>query len=195
MQRLICAVTIASISLIAYADDITSSTANSGNSTSTSAVPLTPTTTNLPQDSTVVPPGSTTVPPHTPTTIITPPATQSAPQSSPPSVPGGYSDAKINDPEVQKAAAFAVQQMNNGPLVKILSAQTQVVAGKNINLQLVILQNGVNYQYNVTVFIPLPSANQPMQLTNVAAMGNYDETSSTDSSADNSNAIESGPTE
>lgn len=176
MLRILSATALVVFSLSASADDITTTAVTSGKVDPNSPVPLTPTTTNTPQNSTVVPPGSTTVPPHTPTTIITtPPATQPAPVS----VPGGYNEIKVTDPEVQKAAAFAVAQINQGTLVKIVSAQAQVVAGKNFNLQLVLLQNGVNYQYAVTVFVPLPSSNQPMQLTNVAAMGQVDDSETT----------------
>lgn len=86
-------------------------------------------------------------------------------------LPGGYRAVDVKDPEVQQAVAFAVENMQKGSLVKVESAQMQVVAGKNYELLLVLNQDGVDYKYSATVFVPLPVANQPMQLTNVKAVG------------------------
>lgn len=87
------------------------------------------------------------------------------------SIPGAYNSIEVSDPSVQKAATFAVSQMQQGNLVKVDAAQMQVVAGKNYRLQLILEQSGVQYKYSVVVFEPLPNSGQSMQLTNVQAMG------------------------
>lgn len=91
-------------------------------------------------------------------------------------VAGGYNDVSVKDPEVQSAATFAVNQIQQGTLVRVDSAQMQVVAGKNYKLTLILAQRSGNYQYNVTVFVPLPSANQSMQVTTVQSGGLVDAT-------------------
>lgn len=109
----------------------------------------------------------------TTTTTVTQPAANSTDTTQPATgaITGAYGPIDTKDPDVQSAAAFAIDQMDQGTLVKIDSAQVQVVAGKNYQLQLIVGQNGMNYRYNVTVFVPLPVTEQPMQLTNVQAMG------------------------
>lgn len=88
------------------------------------------------------------------------------------SMPGGYNSAKTDDKDVMDAANFAVAQMQKGTLTKILAAEVQVVAGKNYLLHLEIKDpSGVNYLYDVVVFVPLPVSQQPMQLTSVQALG------------------------
>lgn len=90
-------------------------------------------------------------------------------------LPGGYSPADIKSQEVQDAAKFAIAQMQQGSLVKIVSAQSQVVAGMNYALQMVIAANdGTNHLYNVIVFVPLPNSGGTMQLTNVQDTGTVD---------------------
>lgn len=90
-------------------------------------------------------------------------------------LPGGYSPADIKSQEVQDAAKFAIAQMQQGTLVKIVSAQSQVVAGMNYALQLVVAANdGTNHLYNVIVFVPLPNSGGTMQLTNVQDTGTVD---------------------
>jgi len=131
-----------------------------------------PTSTNAPNKPAVAPAAATPAPQRTPAST----ATQAEPTQS---IPGGYNPAKITDRDVQAAAAFAVSQMQQGSLVQITAAQVQVVAGKNYAIDMILNQNGVNYQYHVVVYVPLPSDNQPMQLTNVEAMGQVDDSSTT----------------
>lgn len=58
------------------------------------------------------------------------------------SIAGGFSPVDVNDKEVQEMAAFATTAVasntNTGPLqlVKVLSAETQVVAGRNYRMKL-----------------------------------------------------------
>ncbi len=92
-------------------------------------------------------------------------------QETTPNVVGGYNQADVTDPQVKKAADFAVSKMQQGTLVQIDSAEIQLVAGTNYKLQLILEQNGQKYKYMVVVFQPIPNTNQPMQLTNVQAMG------------------------
>jgi hypothetical protein len=58
---------------------------------------------------------------------------------------GGYSAASVTEPEVMRAVAFAIKaKQKKGPkllLVKILSAQQQVVAGLNYRLELRVKLN------------------------------------------------------
>lgn len=119
----------------------------------------------------------TTDTPVTSTTTTTTTVTQPTTTDSTTTVPatttmtGAYVTADPKDPDVQTAASFAIDQMDQGTLVRVDSAQVQVVAGKNYRLQLVVSQNGLSYRYGVTVFVPLPATGQPMQLTNIQAMG------------------------
>jgi TPP-dependent indolepyruvate ferredoxin oxidoreductase alpha subunit len=84
-------------------------------------------------------------------------------------MPGGYSNVSVTDPQVQNVANFAATTINNGKLARIVSAESQVVAGVNYKLILeVVDQSGALHNYKVIVFVPLPSSNQAMQVTNVA---------------------------
>jgi len=62
-------------------------------------------------------------------------------------IPGGYSEAKVEDTDVKEIASFAASQIaakdNSGPLkiIEISSAATQVVAGKNYKLVLKLADN------------------------------------------------------
>lgn len=90
-----------------------------------------------------------------------------------PQMIGGYNPISIRDPEVVSAADFATQQIGQGPLVSILSAQTQVVAGTNYAMVLEIVGNdNLSHSFSVVVFVPLPTAaDQSMQLTEVEDLG------------------------
>lgn len=88
-------------------------------------------------------------------------------------LPGGYANADVTNAQVQEAANFAIQQLNAGTLVKIISAQSQVVAGVNYKMQLLIAAtNGQQVTYEVIVFVPLPVTNDPMQLTSAELLQN-----------------------
>lgn len=90
-----------------------------------------------------------------------------------PPMPGSYSEASVSDSAVQVAANFAVQQINQGTLVKVISAQSQVVAGLNYKMQLQIVDSqGKQTMYSVVVFVPLPYTQAPMQLTSAELMSN-----------------------
>lgn len=109
-----------------------------------------------------------------PSTTPPPPPEPVTGATQPTNIPGGYTNISVNDPNVVKAANFAVQQLSQGTLVKIASAQVQIVAGKNYSLSLILSQNGVNSRFDVTVFDPLPNSGQDMQLTDVEAYGETD---------------------
>lgn len=81
-------------------------------------------------------------------------------------LPGGYSNISTTDPQVQNAANFATTVINNGQLKRIVTAESQVVAGINYKLTLEIVDpTGIPHNYRVTVFVPLPSSDQSMQVT------------------------------
>lgn len=91
-------------------------------------------------------------------------------------LPGGYNAVDLKDKQLQEVVNFAVQQMQHGTLVKIVSAKRQVVAGLNYSVQLEMLSaNGVHNLYNVIIYVPLPQTNQSMQLTNVQFIGEVPE--------------------
>ena len=72
----------------------------------------------------------------------------------------------------QRVVDSAVKQMKCGTLVKIISAQTQVVAGTNYLLELEIeTKDASHHTYKAVVFVPLPVAQLPMQLTKFQDMG------------------------
>lgn len=79
----------------------------------------------------------------------------------PPGLVGGYSVTPIQDPEVQQAAKFATAQLaaKGMQLQSILSAHSQVVAGRNLRL---VLQMSNGERYEVVVYINLDNQ---MQLT------------------------------
>jgi hypothetical protein len=87
-------------------------------------------------------------------------------------LPGGYVPVDQKDKDLQDVIKFAVTTMQQGSLVKVISAEKQVVAGTNYALQLEIAaSDGTNHIYNVIVFVPLPDANQSMQLTTMQDTG------------------------
>ena len=91
-------------------------------------------------------------------------------------LPGGYNAVDLKDKQLQEVVNFAVQQMQQGTGVKIVSAKRQIVAGLNYSVQLEMLgANGVHNLYNVIIYVPLPQTNQSMQLTNVQFIGEVPE--------------------
>ncbi len=87
---------------------------------------------------------------------------------------GGYSSISVTDPQVKNVANFATRIIDNGSLKRIVSAESQVVAGINYKLMLEIIDlNGFQHNYNVTVFVPLPSSNESMQVTNASEVLAY----------------------
>lgn len=89
-----------------------------------------------------------------------------------PQLLGGYSPISMTDPEVMSAADFAVSQINQGPLVRIMSAESQVVAGINYKLVLEIVGNdNLPHAFSVVVFVPLSTSQDSTQLTNVQDLG------------------------
>jgi hypothetical protein len=88
-----------------------------------------------------------------------------------PKMPGSYSGVSITDDRVIDAANFAVEKINNGKLVQIISAHQQVVAGMNYDLILQIKTKGGKLRtYEVRVFMPLPVTEKPMQLKSVVEL-------------------------
>jgi hypothetical protein len=79
-------------------------------------------------------------------------------------VPGGYSKANLLDAEVIEAAEFAANQIDKGKLEKIIEAQTQVVAGVNYKMK-ILLANGVMYE-----IIVYKDLNDNLKLTSVAPL-------------------------
>lgn len=68
-------------------------------------------------------------------------------------VPGGYSPAPVNDPQVQAAAKFAVSARDAKlKLLGIEQAQQQVVAGQNFRLKLKVDENGDHRLADVVVW-------------------------------------------
>lgn len=89
---------------------------------------------------------------------------------------GGYSAVSVTDPAVRAAAAFAItaeQPLRPPPglptakleLVKILSAQAQVVAGLNYRLRLKVRVNGVERLAEVVVWWQAWRTPDPYRLT------------------------------
>ncbi len=79
-------------------------------------------------------------------------------------VPGGYSKANLLDAEVIEAAEFAANQIDKGKLEKIIEAQTQVVAGVNYKMK-ILLANGVMYE-----IIVYKDLKDNLKLTSVAPL-------------------------
>lgn len=78
---------------------------------------------------------------------------------------GGWHPIAPNDPEVQRAAVFAVQEQNRRTggslvLVQILSAEYQVVAGTNYRVQISARQGGVSRNFQAVVFRSLQNTHQ-----------------------------------
>lgn len=68
--------------------------------------------------------------------------------------PGGASPIDVRDPQVVKAADFAVRTKNE-TLIRIVKAESQVVAGRNYLLTLEIKAKGGSRQAQATVFAKL----------------------------------------
>ena len=87
--------------------------------------------------------------------------------STEPIKPRAFAAIKTDRKDVRDVAEFAVSKINNGTMVKIISAKSQVVAGINYVLVLELeTANGKHVQYGARVFVPLPVTKQPMQLLN-----------------------------
>ncbi len=137
----------------AYAEDVSTTKSTAATPAASTATP----TQNAPAST------SSTAPAAASSSTTTPATSQTA--------TGAYQTVDVADASVKNAAAFAVSQMQQGTLVKVESAQVQVVAGLNYKMLLTLDQNGTQNQYTVVVYAPLPTSNQPMQLTSVQAMG------------------------
>ncbi len=109
--------------------------------------------------------------------------TGSSPAPAPPPLPtpGGYSAANRSDPEVIAAAEFAVaDQSKLGPVLKLVSIQsasTQVVAGRNTQLYLIVDDAGVKKPAEVIVYTDLKpgSFGKRLGLAMTAVSVNWDE--------------------
>lgn len=87
------------------------------------------------------------------------------------SMPGSYVGASVESQTVIDAAEFAVEKINNGKLVTIVSAHTQVVAGTNYELVLQLKnRTGKIRTYEVVVFVPLRINGTEMQLKSVVEL-------------------------
>ena len=92
-------------------------------------------------------------------------------------VPGGVAEASVTKKEVQAAAAYAIKaqarrmqgekegQAVKLELVKILSAEEQVVSGMNYRLMLQVKVNGKNKQAEAEVWWQEWKKPHPYQLT------------------------------
>jgi hypothetical protein len=88
------------------------------------------------------------------------------------SMPGAYHNAQLNDKAVIDAANFAANEIDDGDLVNIISAESQVVAGINYKLLLEIAGDDErNRTYEAIVFVPLPNTNLKMKLTSFKDLG------------------------
>ena len=68
-------------------------------------------------------------------------------------VPGGYAPARVNDPDVQAAAKFALSARDAKlKLLGIEQAQQQVVAGQNFRLKLKVDEDGTSRLADVVVW-------------------------------------------
>ena len=94
-----------------------------------------------------------------------------------PSMPGGSNAAPVTKPEVMAAAIFAIQaealamkEKKDAPpakieLIKILSAEEQVVAGMNYRLKLKVKLNGKEREADAVVWWQAWRTPAPYQLT------------------------------
>lgn len=91
---------------------------------------------------------------------------QTKPKNEAPQIVGGYGPADVESPGVRKAAQFATKVIGQGDLVRVISADQQVVAGTNYSMLLEIKDKiGFARHYKAVVFVPLPNAeSRPMQL-------------------------------
>jgi hypothetical protein len=92
-------------------------------------------------------------------------------------ITGGYAKASVTKKEVQDAAAYAIkaqakmmQSQKDGrqsslELLKILSAEEQVVAGMNYRIKLQVKVNGKNKKADVVVWWQAWRKPEPYQLT------------------------------
>jgi hypothetical protein len=90
------------------------------------------------------------------------------------SIPGGFSKAEVNDPEVKRAAEFAVQTRETAmrksgvktslKLLSIDSARQQVVAGLNFELALKVEIDGVKKDVTALVWWQAWNQQTPRQL-------------------------------
>jgi hypothetical protein len=84
------------------------------------------------------------------------------------SMPGSFQGASVKDYDVEDAACFATEKINQGKLVTIVSAHKQVVAGMNYDLVLQIKpRRGKVHTFEVRVFKPLPVTGEGMKLISV----------------------------
>ena len=83
-------------------------------------------------------------------------------------MPGGYSSISVTDPEVVRAAQFAVQD-KNARFFKILSAESQVVAGRNFRLRLDVTSGNEVRQAQAIVYFGF---NGTREVTSWTWMGN-----------------------
>jgi hypothetical protein len=87
---------------------------------------------------------------------------------------GGYRTINPLDDGVQQAADFAVDQINKGDLVSILSSESQVVAGTNYKFTfLIAMADGSQHEFTAIVFTPLPNSGDAMELVEYQDQGVY----------------------
>ena len=88
------------------------------------------------------------------TTIVPPPVRGKKPETTNPTTPtvpvvGAYAPADVASDAVVSAAKFAASQLGTATLTKVLSAQSQVVAGTNYRLKIQLSDGKV---YELTVY-------------------------------------------
>ncbi len=85
----------------------------------------------------------------------------------------GFVAVSVNDPKVQRAAAFAVKEMQEGSLVKVLDAKKEGVGDINYLLTIVLAnKNGQHSQYQVEVCVP--QKNIPWRLKTITPQNQSD---------------------
>lgn len=89
-----------------------------------------------------------------------------------PNIVGAYKKIAVDEPIVVDAAKFAVKLIDQGKLVRILSAKSQVVAGMNYSIVFEsVTSDGKHHQYSAVVYVPLPHTELPMQLSDYQSLG------------------------
>ena len=88
---------------------------------------------------------------------------------------GGYVPASLNDPNVREAFKFAntilLSSNNNISRIKLVAAETQIVAGINVRLSLQICTGSTIKSCQAVVSIPLPSdPNNTLQLRSLISI-------------------------
>lgn len=79
---------------------------------------------------------------------------------------GGFSSAEVDNEDVKAVSEFAVKELAKGPLVKVVEAAKQVVAGMNYRISIHVKhEDDTVHSYVVTVFKPLPHTGEPMKLS------------------------------